>query len=240
MEKIFNNLQQSSCHDRTVGQSTRSKNTMNLGSPISPPSGPATGSFNGLQPKSNFLAIDPVKLSALLPRISCCLLAIFSASCGISKLPPESRNYLDHKINTALSSSKGTYTLEKMNFFGKSMLSIDLKSIGRDDEKRCFKVVHALSRDPKIPMVDYINVSVVGTIASHEVQVAMPRYSATCMEGNVPVTIEGIQTYTTGQSGEKRETIIASTIKRDALLRGEEPNVTIRHDAWVGKKSSYF
>jgi len=35
---------------------------MSLGTSISPPSGSATGSFNGLHPKSDFLAIEMFRL----------------------------------------------------------------------------------------------------------------------------------------------------------------------------------
>jgi hypothetical protein len=138
------------------------------------------------------------------------------------KPPPESLNYFQRKVPRVLAGENPVIHIELWG--GKWNALVEIESKPGDDEKRCLKVMHAFAHDPQIPEVDQVYVFMVTYGKWKEIE---------------PLKIRFIPTYATemeqiGTFGTEMEQInYGCIIKRDALLRGEEPTWFVQHGIQV-------
>lgn len=160
-------------------------------------------------------------------------MAVSLAGCvGISPLPVQETAYLRYQIETALDNDHCIKELFLLNQNGKRIAIITLVSASGNEESDCLKAVRTLSRDPKVPAVDSVNIKAVcpaGTrptmmTVSREVPIVNGRGVTTMTDISVPVNIG---------SEEVTKTVFSCVITRDALMEGKDPEVVIRDGIFV-------
>jgi len=144
----------------------------------------------------------------------------------MSHLPPESRDYFVRKANSALSGEQRTPVVLIAPMGGTWQAVIELEMKPKDNEKQCLKIVHALSRDPQIPQVAEVHVNLIRYFTP-------PVYGIQQGYGNTFNT-------TCFVPKEQEHIIYSCSIKRDALIKGEEPTFYVEDGARINEKGILY
>jgi hypothetical protein len=152
----------------------------------------------------------PSNLISLFTHLCCGMLSLLLVSCGIGNRQATSLNYsyYEGKVIAALGDRNCIVRIEDL-FMKWDVIKI--KSTGQDDEKRCLKIIQAMSRDPLFPKRNRVGV------------MAVRVHVTTLRDDDLALLIKE----------ETEQTVFSCGITRDALMKGEKPEVVIRNEIFL-------
>lgn len=167
--------------------------------------------------------------SKMICLLGLVLAGLFLAGCvGLSSPSINERVYFTQKIGTALTTDENIKTINILNVNGKRIAIISLRTVPGKEENACLNAMRALSRDPLVPLTD-------------EVCIAVDQARSISVQGQLGIAVaqgvaHGLTAGILGGGGTPtEEEVLTFSCKstRDALLKGEDPEVTVRDAIFV-------